>query len=229
MLLAGVRGYFWDFDRVTPFPVPALLKNLPEDGTEMIAPEDPAGGNAEVRAALATGNLSLEAVPAPTTNPSESSDSPREALVLGDGMHIKRGASPAGIAPHTEAVGVVSAPTAATAVVPYPSQAAKERHTLAHQDSFTANDSFMSARSSLDHAWSFGSAASASASASASVSTSGGELRDGRGAPTGDSGVPPGSPIDPVLPNVTPPSGAARGVFTDMSGDSGAISLPWPP
>ena len=43
VLLAGVRGYFWDFERVTPFPVPALLKNLPEDGTEMIAPEDPAG------------------------------------------------------------------------------------------------------------------------------------------------------------------------------------------
>ena len=37
VLLAGVRGYFWDFERVTPFPVPALLKNLPEDGTETVS------------------------------------------------------------------------------------------------------------------------------------------------------------------------------------------------
>ena len=224
VLLAGVRGYFWDFERVTPFPVPALLKNLPEDGTEMIAPEDPAGDHAEVRAALATGNLSLEAVPAPTTNPSEASDSPLAAACDGVNDAKRPGGSPAGSALHMEAVGVVSPSSTSLK----PSSHAKERHVFGHQESFNGNDSFMSARSSLDHALSFGSAVSANGSASAS--TSGGEVRDGRGVPAAESGrLQLGSPTNPLRPNQTTPSGITRGVFTDMSGDSGAISLPCPP
>lgn len=211
VLLAGVRGYFWDFDRVTPFPVPSLLKNLPEDGSE-VAPEDPASDNEEVRAALATGNLSLEAVPAPTTNnTSEGSDeSPDE--VINDAVGVAQGGSPTGSALHTEAVGVVVADTL---------KRTRERNPFSQHDSFNVNDSFMSACSSLEHLEKYGSGGSVSAS------TSGGEYRDA--ANTSES-QQLGSPINPSFSNQTSPSGIVRGVFTDMSGgDSGAIVLPCPP
>lgn len=212
-----MRGYFWNFDRVTPFPVPALLKNLPEDGTQMIAPEDPAGENAEVRAALATGNLSLEALPAPTTNnTSEASESPLEATIDVDINSINvdvvdgaQGGSPTGSALHTEAV-----------VPPHTIQRTRDRSMFVHQD-FHANDSFMSCRSSLEYAGSVGSAGRASTSW-------GVETRDSWAVPAAES-QQPGSPINPILANPGTPSGIFRGVFTGMSGDSGSISLPCPP
>lgn len=59
VLLAGLRGYHWDFTKVKPFPVPALLKHMPEDGGALEGPDEAADAE-DVRAALADGALSID-------------------------------------------------------------------------------------------------------------------------------------------------------------------------
>ena len=59
VLLAGLRGFHWDFTKVMPFPVPALLKHMPEDGGALEGPDGAADAE-DVRAALADGALSID-------------------------------------------------------------------------------------------------------------------------------------------------------------------------
>eukprot|EP00892_Ulva_mutabilis_P000241 jgi/Ulvmu1/10217/UM060_0017.1 len=59
VLLAGLRGFHWDFTKVMAFPVPALLKHMPEDGTALEGPDGAADAE-DVRAALADGALSID-------------------------------------------------------------------------------------------------------------------------------------------------------------------------
>lgn len=238
VLLAGVRGYFWDFDKVDPFPVPSLLKNLPEDGSEMVEPEDPLDDNAEVQAALATGNLSLEAVPAPTTATSEeasASDLLDPSNGPAGGAHLAM--SPIGSPLHTEAVlvaphaiqkswgqGRERNPFAATAIY------GPESGTPRARGDHPGNDSFMTAHSSLDHAGSLGSVGSQSLSAS----INGGDFRDNSldKAGTPADFVAPVSPAHSDMKHMmlpTSPSAIVRGVATSMSGDSAGILLPCPP
>jgi hypothetical protein len=220
VLLAGVRGYFWDFDRVTPFPVPSLLKNLPEDGAEEHDLADHAYVNAEANAAAGAGHMSLGAVAGPTVTSGELSDNPMEGDTVGDGPgHPLADSSlqDTDNALHTEAVGVVQ-PSMGTLKHTHMSG----RHPFVKQESMNAGDSFMSAYSNLDHMGSL-------ESASSSLNCSGGGCKEAGVAPVAElqHTHSPESNSIPALQETAPR--IVRGVFGGISGDSGAICLPYPP
>jgi hypothetical protein len=230
VLLAGVRGYFWDFDRVTPFPVPSLLKSLPEDGSEVPAPTDPASEHADVHAAFAAGNLSLEVGAGPATITSgDLSDNPLEAAdgPLGGTLGEAPGGSIRGSTLHTadsalhiEAVGVVELSTNTWHRTHMRDH--MRDHPFVKQESNAAGDSFLSAISSLDHAGHLETVGSA-------FSNSGGAHRVSWSAPAADFQQVHAPDVSPAPSHQASPAAIVRGVFTDMSGDSGAISLPYPP